>query len=207
MARLINQIVEIRESNPFGQIIPYPNGSDLWNRLAINNSIVQEVLSRHNTHFLTRQYIYNTKDASKRIVKILIWGFLIDNRGDHLDDALDNLNSIVTIMEIIKNTDYSWKEFVRWYNRLCKINGVGRSTANLLFYFFNVKCEGLEPVAITGKVTGLYNQFEDFDEIRPYTTHPKQLRVFNDFAVANGIRVDQIEYYMYRVSNGEITIN
>ena len=206
MAKLINQIEEIRNSNPFGQIIPYPNGSNIWNHLALINSIVHEVLNEHNTHVLTRQYIFNTKDTSIRIVKTLVWGFLIDNRGSHLDDTLENLSSIAEIMETIKGTNLTWKEYVRCYNHLRRINGVGRSTENLLFYFFNVRCEGMEPVAITGKVTDLYDQFEDFDRIRSYTTYPKQIDVFNNFAFANGVRVDQIEYYMYRVSNNETTI-
>ena len=64
----------------------------------------------------------------------------------------------------------------------------------------------MKPVAITGKVTRRYTDFEEFNEIKPYTTYPKQIRVFNVFAQQNGVTVDQIEYYLYRVTNREATI-
>lgn len=207
MARLIDQIDQIRDNHPENQVIPYPMRNGFWMNLANDYPIVRDVLTNRISDEIMRETIFSTNDNIERIIKMLIWGFLVDNRFRHVERTMPQIETIANIMNDIKDRNLSWKEYVRNYNRLIRFDGVGRSKVNLFFYFFNVKCENMKPVAITGKVTSRYVDFEDFIEIRSYTTYPKQIRVFNDFAQQNGVTVDQIEYYLYRVTNGEATIN
>lgn len=207
MARLIDQIDQIRDNHPEDQVIPYPMHNSFWMNLADVYPIVRDVLTNRTSDEIMRETIFSTDDNIERIIKILIWGFLVDNRFRHVERTMPQIETIANIMNDIKDRNLSWKEYVRNYNRIINFNGVGRSKVNLLFYYFNVKCDNMKPVAITGKVASRYVGFEDFIEISSYTTYPKQIRVFNDFAQQNGVTVDQIEYYLYRVTNGEATIN
>ena len=207
MARLINQLTQIKGSRPENQVIPYPADNSSWMHLADDYPIIGDVLNNQSSNIILREDIFSTQDNIERIIKTLMWGFLVDNRFRHIERTMPHIEAIANILNDIKNGNLSWKDYVSHYNRIINFNGVGRSKVNLLFYYFNVKCDNMKPLAITGKVTSRYVDFEDFIEIRSYTTYPKQIRVFNDFAQQNGVTVDQIEYYLYRVTNGEATIN
>lgn len=206
MARLIDQIEIMREPHPEQQEVDYPTNNSFWMALADNYSSVRTVLSDRTSNVILREDVFSTPDNIERIIKILMWGFLVDNRFRHVERTMPHIETIANIMNDIKDDNLSWKDYVRNYNRIKSFDGVGRSTVNLLFYYFNVKCDNMKPVAITGKVTSRYTDFEDFNEISYYTTYPKQIRAFNNFARHNGVTVDQIEYYLYRVTNGEATI-
>lgn len=206
MPKLINQLAQIRESHPENQVIPYPTGDSFWINMANNYSNVRNVLSNRMSNAIQREDIFSTQDFRERIIKILMWGFLVDNRFRHVERTMPHIEAIANIMNDIKDGNLLWKEYVWNYNRIKRFDGVGGSKVNLLFYYFNVKCDNMKPVAITGKVTCRYTDFDVFDEVRSYTTYPKQIRVFNEFAQQNGVSVDQIEYYLYRVTNGEAII-
>ncbi len=196
MEKLSNHCNEIRKANSKEQKITCPKGKGFWHDLVYNNPIIHTVLESRESNNITRQEIFDTINSAERIVKILMWGFPDGGRGKFTARIIPYIAEISASMEEINEHDLPWKEYVRHYNRIIRFQGVGRSTANLFFFFFKVKCNGMEPVAITERVTKHFAEFEEFNGINPTTTYLRQLQVFNDLAKKYKVTVEQIEYYL-----------
>lgn len=209
MAKITDYKQEIMNSNPNQQVIELSLHPNNWERFFDSYPVLQEVfngLSLQRGRYLITRNDVRIATGQHRIIKAMLWAFANKPKVQNLEKVLAHLNDIVNLMEQHQNDDMEEASFKHLYKELCNIPGVGATTASILFFFYNVKCNGCSPVAITGHVT---DEFDKFDELREYASKPyyEQVYRFNEVANSMGVTAEQVEYFLYRVSNGEITIN
>lgn len=208
MTKIADYKQEIMKSNPNQQVIEVSLHPNNWERFFNSYPVLQEVFNgltlQRGRYLITRNDVRNAT-GQHRIIKAMLWAFADKPRVQNLERVLAHLDDIVNLMTQHQDDDMKEAEFKHLYKDLCKISGVGETTANILFFFYNVKCDGCSPIAITGHIT---DEFDKFDELRGYATRPyyEQICRFNEVANSMGVTAEQIEYFLYRVSIGEIKI-
>jgi len=209
MAHLNDYRQNIMEGNPNQQVIEVSLHPNKWERFFNSYPILQEVFNdltlQRGRYLITRNDVRNAT-GKQRIIKALLWAFADNPKVHNLERLLLNLDKIVNLMSAHQDNDLKEDMFKQLYRELLGIPGVGTTTANILFFFYNVKCNGCSPVAITNHIT---DEFERFDELLGYATQPyyEQVYRFNEISESMGVTAEQVEYFLYRVNNREITIN
>ena len=87
---------------------------------------------------ISRDDIKKTKDTTKKIVKILMWGYPSGGgQYGHVKKILQNLNDLTTWLEENNGNNFDSVQDDALGN-LSEINGLGPSTISKLLYFFDV---------------------------------------------------------------------
>lgn len=208
MASLFKYQQEIMKCNPNQQVIEVSSHPRKWERFfsryPVLRDVFQELSQQEGRYLITRNDVRNST-GQFRIIKALIWAFANEPKVANLNILLPELDTIVTLMEQHQNNDLSEGEFKDFYATLHSIPGVGDTTASILIFFYNIKCEGCAPIAITSHITPEFNNFDELQGVEglPYY---EQLYRFNSIATNMGVTSEQIEYFLYRVNKGEIQI-
>ncbi len=208
MVKLINYKQEIMQGNPDQQVIEVSLHPNSWERFFGSYPIIQKVFQgltmQHGRYIITRNDVRNAT-GQHRIIKALLWAFADSPRVHNMERILPELGNIVTLLKQHQDDDLHATEFKAFYNALLRIPGVGVTTASILLFFYNVRCEGCAPVAITNLIAC---EFARFDELHGVENlhYFEQLYRFNAIATNIDVTSEQIEYFLYRVSRGEIQI-
>lgn len=208
MTSIFNYQQEITNCNPNQQVIEVSLHSRNWERFftsyPVIRDIFQEIAQPEGRILITRNEVRNSA-GQHRIINALIWAFADKPRVPNLNMLLPGLDNIVTLLEQHQGDDLHEEEFKDFYSTLHNIPGVGDTTASILIYFCNIKCEGCVPIAITSHITSEFCKFIELQEGNnlPYY---EQLYRFNEIATNLGVSPERIEYFLYRVNKGEILI-
>ena len=210
MASLFNHQSDIQNVPLQAQVITISKRYKQWDDIYNTNPIVREVfdgLSSHGYPFgIRRREIFSTNNVEKRIIKALIWAYPKGKRGNGLSRAVDNLICIANILRVYMGKDLPQKE----YNNLCKvlrkIDGISFGVLGLLLYYFKIKCNGRYSIAITGHVRNAYQQFVELQGYSNRLYHI-QLEHLNSLATQMNVTAEQLEFYLFTISQNKIQLN
>ena len=208
MARLIDYRLQIIDSNPYHQGIELSLQPAKW--INLNNNIINEVLTglhtndQQNKYIITRDDVRNSHGRYK-IVRALMWAFADKPDLRIVRSVLNHFDEIVSMLDITGSRNLTRKQYEQLYNRLDDISYVGTTTASVLFFFSQIKCEGNHSIAVTGQIIPLFSVFEEFGGFNKLGYIGIVERV-NEIAREMDVSTEQIEYFLYRVNKGEIQI-
>lgn len=208
MAKLLDCRQEILDSNPYHQIIELSLPPTKW--VNINNNTVNEVLEELHTqqgkHIITRNDVRKAK-GKHQIVMALMWAFADNPNLANILPVLNHLNDIVKILDIKGCKDLPKSEYEDLYNALVSIKHIKMTTASVLFFFSQLKCEGNHSVAVTGQIKPHFSNFEELACLVAGTDYFTIIEKINNVAKEIDVSTEQLEYFLYRINKGEITIN
>lgn len=208
MAKLLDCRQEILDSNPYHQIIELSLPPTKW--VNINNNTVNEVLEE--LHIQQGKYIISRNDVRNvigkhQIVMALMWAFADNPNLANILPVLNHLNDIVKILDIKGCKDLPKSEYEDLYNALVSIKHIKMTTASVLFFFSQLKCEGNHSVAVTGQIKPHFSNFEELACLVAGTDYFTIIEKINNVAKEIDVSTEQLEYFLYRINKGEITIN
>ena len=208
MAKLIDYRQEIMDSNPYHQVIELSMPPTKWEKL--NNSIVNEILEELHTqqgkHIITRNDVRKAK-GTHQIVMALMWAFADNPNLANIRPVLNHLDEIVNILDINGCKNLPQSEYKKLYLALNAIEHIGMTTASVLFYFSQLKSEGNHSVAVTGQIRPHFSDFEELACLVAGTDYFTIIEKINNVAREIDVSTEQLEYFLYRINKGEITIN
>lgn len=208
MAKLIDYRQEIMDSNPYHQIIELSLPPTKW--VNLNNNTVNEVLEalhiQQGKHIITRNDVRNAK-GKHQIVMALMWAFADNPNLANIRPVLVHLDEIVNILDINGCKNLSISEYEKLYLALVTIEHIGMTTASVLFFFSQLKCGGNYSVAVTGQIWSHFSDFEELACLVAGTDYFTIIEKINNVAREIDVCTEQLEYFLYRINKGEITIN
>jgi len=142
-----------------------------WKKYIDGNSEVSEILkfifdgnsevqiSRKDLFVITEE-----KNLKYFIVAVILWGYPRGMRGNHFENLVLNIDSIV---EALKEAKDGIPEWTIHYKKIEEIHGLGLSTYSKFLYFLNVKVEGYTALILDNRITNTFNErtFSEFIEI------------------------------------------
>lgn len=208
MAKLLDCRQEILDSNPYHQIIELSLPPTKW--VNINNNTVNEVLEELHTqqgkHIITRNDVRKAK-GKHQIVMALMWAFADNPNLAIIRPVLNHLDEIVNILDINGCKNLPQSEYKKLYLALNAIEHIGMTTASVLFFFSQLKSEGNHSVAVTGQIRPHFSDFEELACLVAGTDYFTIIEKINNVARKIDVSTEQLEYFLYRINKGEITIN
>lgn len=210
MASLFNHQAEIQNVPLHAQVITISKRYKQWDDLYNTNPIVREVFDRLSSHGypfgIRRREIFSTINVEKRIIKALIWAYPKGKRGNGLSRAIDNLTCIANILRVYMGKNIPQEEYINLCKVLRKIDGVSFSVLGILLYYFKISCNGLASIPITGHVRNAYQQFVELQGYRNSLYHI-QMEHLNSLAKQLYVTTEQLEFYLFTISQNKIQLN
>lgn len=208
MAKLIDYRQEIMDSNPYHQVIELSLPPTRW--VNLNNNTVNEVLKE--LHIQQGKYIITRNDVRNvigkhQIVMALMWAFADNPHLTNIRPVLNHLDEIVNILDIDGCKNLPKSEYEKLYLALDTIEHIGMTTASVLFFFSQLKSEGNHSVAVTGQIRPHFSDFEELACLVAGTDYFTIIEKINNVAREIDVSAEQLEYFLYRINKGEITIN
>lgn len=208
MSSIYNYKKEIMKSNPKHQVIELSLHPKKWENLFKQYPIVKDVLEdlsiQNGKYCITRDDVFHTK-GKHRIVKALVWASADNPKVNNVRKVLDNLDDIYKIMSVNEGKNLAETDFRVLCDKLDDFAGVGSVTYSILLYFYNVKCDDNDAVAVTSHIKP---KFKKFDELKGLEDkgYIEQIIKINEIARNLSVPADWVEYFLYRVDKGEVKL-
>lgn len=213
MARLVDQIDEIRRSNPVDQEIQlrnphewlqligeggFPNVERIYRNLRYDTNERCNVVSREDI-------VSSRNNPEECIIKAMMWAFPENVENSPVGTVIGNMQSILNTGTDFVGKKITETEFLRTTIRLLNIPGIGNSSVSIILYALDISYDWRKSVAITNHTLWAFRQF---DELRDYCElgYIPQLMKLNLEAKTLNVDVEQLEYYLYRVSTEKLNL-
>lgn len=214
MARLIDQIDEIRKKDPLNQEIPLSDPHEWENLIREGHSQNVEHVYRNlsfkqtgNCKVISRGDIISSRSNPEEcIIKAMIWAFPKNVEKSPVRVVLSRMVDILRILNNKIGKDLNDIDYLCTYTELYKLPGIKDATISIILYALGISFNGRKTVAITNHTKNASTKFADLNNFINWSFIP-QLIVLN--IEANKLEVDpeQIEYYLYRVSTEKLNLN
>ncbi|MCR4828709.1 MAG: hypothetical protein K5864_04515 [Bacteroidales bacterium] len=207
MAKLIEYRRIIMDSNPYQQVIWLSLHPPKWENL--NDDIVNDVLNeldiQQGKRVITRNDVRNT-EGKHQIIKAMMWTFADNPDLRIVHSVISHIDEIVVVLDLKGNKNLQKNEYKDLYNTLDVIEYVGMTTASVLFFFSQLKCEGNHSIAVTRQIKPHFSDFEELACLVEENDFVKIIERINEVARDIDVSTEQLEYFLYRINKGEITI-
>lgn len=208
MAKIIDYRQKIMDSNPYQQVIELSLHPAKWENL--NDDTVNIVLNglhvRQGKCIITRDDVRKAR-GKHQVIKVLMWTSADNPDLRIVRSAISHIDEIVEVLDIKGNKDLQESEYKNLYNTLDAIEYIGMTTASVLLFFAQLRCDGNHSIAVTGQIKPHFSDFEELASLVEEIDYVKIINKINEVAKDIDVSAEQLEYFLYRVNKGEITIN
>ena len=190
------------------QRIIIPKNPIAWNTLLQINPVIRDVyfslkiIHNKNGRVITREEI-RKGTAQEKVAKSLLWAFI---EMPPMESVIQELPSIADWFMQKNQESLSGEKYIEFYmETIRRFKGVGKSTASVLLYGFNIKCNGGKSIALTHYVEQAMKKFSELKPLAKYGYLEQQACIRSE---ANRLNVDieRLEYFLFRVGKKEINI-
>jgi hypothetical protein len=191
------------------QRIMIPRYPTKWNSLFQINPTVKDVYNsleikpNEYDRAITRDEI-KTGTPQERVAKSLLWAFI------DIPPKESVIYEIPTIADwFISNsqTQLTCDKYINLYmETIRRFTGIGKSTASVLFYGFDIRCNGEKSIAITHYIEQAMKRFSELKPLAKYG-YIEQQECIRSEANRLDTDIERLEYFLFKVGKGEITIN
>lgn len=147
---------------------------------------------------LTRREIFEERDTRKKIIKILVWGYSNDSRGNASGALRDNLAALTAFFDKHQGKEIK-QEVVK---ELFGFPHIRISTASKILYFMKVRINGHPAIVVDSRVQEALPLFEELHGLPRGDnegSYVKTVAAIGSIARANRLEPDQMEYFLFGV--------
>ena len=203
MPSITNYIHKIANTNPNNQSIHIRATSPWLNVLAAEFPIVDTVTlalqpENNGGWMILRSNVKNSITTEEKIVRALIWAYPNGMHNHYERDILHQLPNISTALVALQGADLSFNEFIQHFRDFIKRHrGIGVSTASILFYFFEVKCNNIPCVAVTGNVNRAFDDIDEFNGLNAHSSYFTRINRISEVANQYNVSAEQVELFLF----------
>lgn len=199
----------IKEYKKLLESLPIENQSStisktVWKRVSYKNKQMFEksIFGDEPIIEISRNDIFEEQDLRKKIFLILIWGYPTAGRGNNIQNLLENIDDICSILEGIWKKDISKEDAETVISRFNKIKGLGISTWSKFLYFFEVsidsnKCQIFDQKIVVSLNKRQFQEIEDKKWTQSKKCYYEYLEAVNSMAKSTKVSPDRIELFFF----------
>lgn len=213
----IEKYADLIKSLPVGgQFIKIKKDSKFWNPTntdfpdnvkEVVDAVFGECSGDEKYINISRDDIKKTKDTTKKIVKILMWGYPRGGQYGQVKKILKKLNDLTTWLEENKGNNFDSVQDDALRN-LSKIKGLGPSTISKLLYFFDVKIGNIPCQIYDDKVIDSLNNNHQIQQLsernnwdRNDEDYEEYINLLSKLSENCECSPDQIELFLFMINN------
>lgn len=107
-------------------------------------------------------------DLEYFIVATILWGYPRGMRGNHFQSLMSQVESLKVALEEANNGITDW---LKHYEKIKRIDGLGLSTYSKFLYFLGAKIEGSNALILDDRISatinkGLFKEFQSMGSVR-----------------------------------------
>ena len=153
---------------------------------------------------VSRNDIYNTVDATERLVKIVFWGYPnAFQDGNYLRNILKDADAITKSLGEVGSI-LTINDYLALFNNLkSMVSGIGVSTISKILTFWKIKAASSESVIVDSRVMECVRLFDDFYGMRTATEtadgYYEMVKKINSLAKSIEATPEQVEYFLFKM--------